>query len=90
MADGGGGGADGYPVDDRGSAHRGDGRRELCLHAARRHAPNAIVYGGDLLTVSQMARAGVWLNAAFIVLLTVLAVLFVPLLGGPVLPELLP
>ena len=32
--------------------------------------PNAIVYGSEKLSIPQMARAGVWLNAAFIVLVT--------------------
>lgn len=35
--------------------------------------PNAIVYGTDRVSVPQMARAGIWLNLAFIVLLVALA-----------------
>jgi sodium-dependent dicarboxylate transporter 2/3/5 len=34
--------------------------------------PNAIVYGSGALTIPQMARAGIWLNFLFIVLITVL------------------
>src|SRR5690606_35087225 len=34
--------------------------------------PNAIVYGSGYVTVPQMARAGIWLNALFIVLITIL------------------
>lgn len=40
--------------------------------------PNAIVYGSDCVTVPQMARAGVWLNLIFIVLVTLLAFLLLP------------
>jgi sodium-dependent dicarboxylate transporter 2/3/5 len=50
--------------------------------------PNAIVYGSGYLTVGQMARAGVWLNVAFALLVTLLAVVFVPLLTGTALPDL--
>ncbi|MEM1042222.1 MAG: DASS family sodium-coupled anion symporter [Bacteroidota bacterium] len=50
--------------------------------------PNAIVYGSGYLTVGQMARAGVWLNLAFALLVTLLAVVFVPLLAGTTLPRL--
>ena len=32
--------------------------------------PNAIVFGSDKVTVPEMARAGLWVNLAFIVLLT--------------------
>ncbi|MDA8020628.1 MAG: DASS family sodium-coupled anion symporter [Thermoanaerobaculia bacterium] len=35
--------------------------------------PNAIIYGSGELTVPQMARAGVWLNVIFALLLTLLA-----------------
>lgn len=34
--------------------------------------PNAIVYGSGALTIPQMARAGIWLNVLFILLITVL------------------
>jgi sodium-dependent dicarboxylate transporter 2/3/5 len=34
--------------------------------------PNAIVFGGGYVTVPQMARAGIWLNMLFIVLITIL------------------
>jgi len=35
--------------------------------------PNAIVYGSNVLQISDMARAGVWLNVAFAVLVTTVA-----------------
>ena len=35
--------------------------------------PNAIVYGSGYVTVPQMARAGVWLNILFTVLITLIA-----------------
>ena len=44
--------------------------------------PNAIVYGSGALTIPQMARAGVWLNALFILLVTALAFVLVPLVMG--------
>jgi sodium-dependent dicarboxylate transporter 2/3/5 len=34
--------------------------------------PNAIVFGSGYVTVPQMARAGIWLNMLFIVLITIL------------------
>jgi len=40
--------------------------------------PNAIVYGSGQVTVPQMARAGVWLNALFLALLTLAAFTIVP------------
>jgi sodium-dependent dicarboxylate transporter 2/3/5 len=40
--------------------------------------PNAIVYGSGHVTVPQMARAGVWLNLVFVVLLTAAAFVLVP------------
>jgi sodium-dependent dicarboxylate transporter 2/3/5 len=42
--------------------------------------PNAIVYGSGQVTIPQMARAGVWLNALFLALLTLAAFTIVPLM----------
>ncbi|MEM8557276.1 MAG: DASS family sodium-coupled anion symporter [Bacteroidota bacterium] len=50
--------------------------------------PNAIVYGSDRITLPQMARAGVWLNLLFAVLVTLWCLLVVPLLAGGALPVL--
>lgn len=50
--------------------------------------PNAIVYGSDRITLPQMARAGVWLNVLFAVLVTLWCLLVVPLLAGGTLPVL--
>ena len=52
--------------------------------------PNAIVYSSELLSVRDMARAGIVLNLVFIVLLTVVATFVLPLLVGTVLPRLAP
>jgi sodium-dependent dicarboxylate transporter 2/3/5 len=41
--------------------------------------PNAIVYGSGQVTVPQMARAGVWLNAVMALLITVFAMVLMPL-----------
>lgn len=46
--------------------------------------PNAIVFGSDLVTLPQMARAGLWLNLAFVVLVTAAAYLLLPLVFGVV------
>ncbi|WP_259247111.1 SLC13 family permease [Salinibacter ruber] len=35
--------------------------------------PNAIVYGSDLLSIPEMSRVGLWLNALFIIVVTGLA-----------------
>jgi sodium-dependent dicarboxylate transporter 2/3/5 len=40
--------------------------------------PNAIVYGSGSVTVPQMARAGLWLNVAFVVLVTLWGWLLAP------------
>ncbi|GIV59594.1 MAG: di- and tricarboxylate transporter [Rhodothermaceae bacterium] len=45
--------------------------------------PNAIVYGSGLLSMPQMARAGLVLNLLFTFLITVLALLLVPRVFGP-------
>lgn len=44
--------------------------------------PNAIVYGSDLISVPQMARAGIYFNLIFIVLLTTVAYLLLPIVFG--------
>jgi sodium-dependent dicarboxylate transporter 2/3/5 len=44
--------------------------------------PNAIVYGSGQVTVPQMARAGVWLNVVMAVLVTVFAMVLMPLVFG--------
>ncbi|MDM3870827.1 DASS family sodium-coupled anion symporter [Porticoccus sp. W117] len=41
-------------------------------------APNAIVFATDRVSIPQMARAGVWVNVAGIVVISVLAYLLVP------------
>ncbi|GAB5537810.1 MAG: DASS family sodium-coupled anion symporter [Rubricoccaceae bacterium] len=51
---------------------------------------NAIAYGSGHVLISEMVRAGVWLNLAFAVLVTILAVLAVPALTGTALPDLMP
>jgi sodium-dependent dicarboxylate transporter 2/3/5 len=38
--------------------------------------PNAIVYGTGDLTIAQMAKAGIWLNLFFVVLLPLAVYLF--------------
>jgi solute carrier family 13 (sodium-dependent dicarboxylate transporter), member 2/3/5 len=44
--------------------------------------PNAIVYGSGIMTIPQMARGGVWLNLAFVFLLTALTYTVVTLVFG--------
>lgn len=41
--------------------------------------PNAIVYGSGRLTVPQMAKAGVWLNIIFVILIVAAVTLLAPL-----------
>ena len=42
--------------------------------------PNAIVYGSSFVTIPQMARAGAYLNGVFILLITLLSYVLLPLL----------
>jgi sodium-dependent dicarboxylate transporter 2/3/5 len=44
--------------------------------------PNAIVYGSGMVTIPQMARAGLLLNLCFLVLIVALTYLLVPLAFG--------
>ena len=44
--------------------------------------PNAIVYGSSFVTVPQMARAGIVLNALFVLLVTLMAYLLLPVVLG--------
>jgi sodium-dependent dicarboxylate transporter 2/3/5 len=52
--------------------------------------PNAIVFGSTLVSLPEMARAGVWLNVAFLVLVTAAAYLLLPLAFGVVYGEVPP
>ena len=49
--------------------------------------PNAIVFGSGLVTLPQMARAGVWLNVAFVVLVTAATYALLPVAFGVVYGE---
>lgn len=44
--------------------------------------PNAIVYGSGALEIGDMVRAGIWVNAAFTVLITALTWALVPVVFG--------
>jgi sodium-dependent dicarboxylate transporter 2/3/5 len=44
--------------------------------------PNAIVYGSGAVSIPQMVRAGILLNLLFLVLITVAAILLMPLVFG--------
>jgi len=44
--------------------------------------PNAIVYGSGMVSVPQMARAGIWLNLLFLAVIGLAAWLLVPLVLG--------
>ena len=50
--------------------------------------PNAIVFGSGLVSLPEMAKAGVWLNVVFVVLVTAAAYLLLPLVFGVVYGEL--
>jgi sodium-dependent dicarboxylate transporter 2/3/5 len=44
--------------------------------------PNAIIYGSGMVSVPQMARAGIWLNLLFLLVIGLAAWLLVPLVLG--------
>jgi sodium-dependent dicarboxylate transporter 2/3/5 len=44
--------------------------------------PNAIVYGGGMITIAQMSRVGLWLNLIGVVAISSLALITVPLIFG--------
>ncbi|MBW0152058.1 MAG: anion permease, partial [Phenylobacterium sp.] len=44
--------------------------------------PNAIVYGGGLISITQMSRAGLWLNLIGVVAISLIALAAVPLIFG--------
>ena len=41
---------------------------------------NAIVFGSDLLKISDMIRVGFWMNIVSIVIITILTYFFVPII----------
>ena len=50
--------------------------------------PNAIVYGSGRITIPQMAKAGIWLNILFTVIITVVVYLLAPVIFGVTFGEL--
>ncbi len=52
--------------------------------------PNAIVFGSSHVSIREMARAGLWLNVVFVVVVTAATLVLVPLLTGTALPDLPP
>ncbi len=44
--------------------------------------PNAIVYGSGAVRIEDMVRAGVWLNALFVFLITAAAYVLLPVVFG--------
>ena len=44
--------------------------------------PNAIVYGGGLITVGQMSRAGLWLNLIGVAVISAAALVIAPVVFG--------
>jgi len=44
--------------------------------------PNAIVFGADYLEIRHMVKAGVWMNLLAVVVVTVMAVVLLPIAFG--------
>jgi sodium-dependent dicarboxylate transporter 2/3/5 len=44
--------------------------------------PNAIVYGSGAIEITDMVRAGVWINLLFTILITAASRLLLPLVFG--------
>ncbi len=44
--------------------------------------PNAIVFGADYLEIRHMVRAGIWMNAVAIIVVTLVAVFLLPVAFG--------
>ncbi|MBW2004481.1 MAG: DASS family sodium-coupled anion symporter [Deltaproteobacteria bacterium] len=44
--------------------------------------PNAIVFGSGYITIPQMAKAGFWMNILGVILITILALYYLPLVWG--------
>lgn len=44
--------------------------------------PNAVVFASGYVTMQQMMRAGIWLNVLFVILITVVVRLWLPLIWG--------
>ncbi|KAA3661696.1 MAG: anion transporter, partial [Calditrichaeota bacterium] len=44
--------------------------------------PNATIYGSGKITISEMMRAGIWLNIIFIFIITALVYMLSPFVFG--------
>lgn len=44
--------------------------------------PNAVAFGSGAVTIAQMIRTGLWMNLVSLLLMTVVAVLWVPVVFG--------